>query len=200
MLADGLPCATNLRGSSLIDRCLKRKYGIGFSQAFQEVEKSKVGRQSQLGEVQNFFGCVIPSEPSAHQTAARSEDPLGCERVDGHPIVHLSLLDKALLRKYSHPERSDWSRTSEYLRTVQSKRDGLNATNEEPHVSVVSDFAKCTDGEATGTGVTEFPMTESASERIDGSTSQVYIAGIEAVVKEDSRKDSHKRRRFTGKP
>ena len=42
-------------------------------------------------------------------------------------------------------------------------------------------------------------MTESASERMDGSTSPVYIADTEATVKEDSRKDSHKGRRFTGK-
>ena len=42
-------------------------------------------------------------------------------------------------------------------------------------------------------------MTESASERMDGSTSPVCIADTGAVVKEDSRKDSHKRRRFTGK-
>ena len=64
---------------------------------------------------------------------------------------------------------------------------------------MVSDFAKCTDDETTGTGVTEFPMTESASERMNGSTSPVYIADTGAIVKEDSRKDSHKRRRFTGK-
>ena len=66
-------------------------------------------------------------------------------------------------------------------------------------VSVVSDFANCVDGETTGTGVTEFSMTESASERMDESTWPVYIADPEAVVKEDSRKITHKRRRFTGK-
>ena len=63
--------------------------------------------------------------------AARSEDPLGYERVDGHSIVRLSLLDKAFLRKYCHSEPSDGLNTGNHLRTVQNKRDGLSA-DEEP--------------------------------------------------------------------
>ena len=61
-------------GSSFIDRCLERKYGIGFSQAFQEVEKSKVARQSQIGEVQNF-------------TASQAERPSNSCSLGGSTVV-----------------------------------------------------------------------------------------------------------------
>ena len=115
--------------------------------------------------------------------AARSEGPLGCERVDGHPIVHLSLLDKAPLHKYSHSQPSGLS-TRNYLRTVHNKRDGLSAADEGPHASEESVFAKQADGEATGTEVTEIHIVEPATE---------------ASVDEGLQSGSRNSRRFTGK-
>ena len=82
-----------LRGSSLIDRCLERRFtvseSIGISRDFVITEKSEHLRQSQPGQVQNLPASVIPSELSAHQMGARSEDPLEYKGVDGHPNVQL---------------------------------------------------------------------------------------------------------------
>ena len=112
-------------GSSIIDPSLHRRFGMGFSRTFHGVEKPEDLRQSLLERVQNLPASVNPSELSAHQMAERSPDPLGQERVDGHPIGHLSLLDRALLRKYSIPGRPDGLQRESYLTKVQNKRDGF---------------------------------------------------------------------------
>ena len=149
-----MPCTTNLRGSSLVDRCLERKYRIGFPQAFQEVEKSKVARQSQLGEFQNFPASVIPSQLSAPQTAARSEDPLGHERVDGPPMEQLSLPDRALLRKCSIPALHDGLPSAADKTKVQSERDGYTLREEEPQPIVEQVSMKPSEKELSMVSVT----------------------------------------------
>ena len=82
--------------------------------------------------------------------AARSEDPLAYKRVDGHPIVQLSLLDKVLLRKYSHHVPSGGLSTSDCWHAAQNKREGLSKESEGPQSSREIVQAIVTDGGATG--------------------------------------------------
>ena len=124
---------------------------------------------------------------------------LPIERVDENPIVHLSLLDRALLRKYSNPVPPDGLSTGDYRAKVQNKRDGSSAKDEEPQPSMENAFAKPTDGEARSTKVTEIPMVESACAGIDDSTSPFSIAVTEASVDEGPQSCTRKRRRFTKK-
>ena len=88
---------------------------------------------------------------------ARSGGPLGHERVDGHPIGQLSLLDRALLRKYSVAALLDGLPSAADKKKVQSERDDeilreeesqsiveqVSAEPLEKEVSMVS--ATCTD-------------------------------------------------------
>ena len=64
--------------------------------------------------------------------AARSQDPLGRERVDGHPIGQLSLLDRTLLRRYSIAALPDGLPSSADETKVQSEREGDTLREEEP--------------------------------------------------------------------
>ena len=87
---DGFPSSSSLThehfgGSSLIDRCLIRRFmnlssdcaSVRFSRTFlHDVDESEDLRQSRIEQLQNLPASVIPSELSAHQMAVRSEDPL----------------------------------------------------------------------------------------------------------------------------
>ena len=86
--------------------------------------------------------------------ADRSEDPLGHERVDRHPIGQLTLLDRALLRKYSVPALPDGLPGAADKTKVQSKRDGHTLREEEPRPIVEQASMKPSENEASMVSVT----------------------------------------------
>ena len=195
---DGLPsCADEHdafpEGSSILDRNLQRRFSIGILLDFRTIESSEGLRQSQLERVQNLPASVIPSELSAHQMAGSLtgtdrysswEDPLGHERVDGHPIEQLSLLDRALLRKYSVAALPDGSSIATDKTKVQSERDCDILREEEPQPIVEQVSAKPLEKEVSMVSVT---CTDFSQMRADDRASK------------NAREQAKRRRRFTGK-
>ena len=135
-LPDGFPCPADLKleanfeGSSLLDRILQRRFGIGILRDCRTAESSESLRQSQFERVQIVPATVIPSELSAHQMAARSDGLLIQSRADGRPTAFLSLQDKALLRKYSISGPSVGLNIPANARLVQNEHDGLMIRSE----------------------------------------------------------------------
>ena len=94
------------------------------------------------------------------QIRAERSDPLAHERVDGHPIGHVSLLDHALLRMYSIPGHAGGLPRESYSTKVQNKRDGFNSREEEPQPIVEHASAKPTEYEVSVVSATSTEFSQ----------------------------------------
>ena len=101
----------------------------------------------------------------------------------GTRVYKISLLDRALLRKYP-TALPDGLLTEEYRAKIQNKREELSRESEEPQSSRENMRAVLTDAGNTGRQTMEIHITEPASE---------------ASVDDCMQSGSRKRRRFTGK-